>query len=345
VPAWVDDFTWVEDVTTLGPTNLNKINKGIRDLYTGAGAAVGPPGPPGPTGPGGEQGPVGPQGPPGPQGPAGAGGGNVAADPIWDTKGDIAVATGPDTAVKLPVGASGQIMYASPPQPTGIGWADAPVGVPAGGTTDQVLAKNTGTNYDLKWATPSGGGGVNWLDTGGSAQVVAGGALTLLSSTTLGSAGTFDVSGIPQTYNDLILVLIARSSDAGANDTVFIRLNNDSASNYYLQRVRGFGTTVEATGGAASNALNYGIVPSAGSPVAGLFGAHTWVVYGYASTVWKKTVSADVIGPFGTATTNIYKEQLGGYWNSTAAVNRITISAVTGTNFVTGSQLRIYGRL
>lgn len=31
--------------------------------------------------------------------------------------------------------------------------------VPTGGTTNQVLAKNSGTDYDTKWATPSSGGG------------------------------------------------------------------------------------------------------------------------------------------------------------------------------------------
>src|SRR5262252_6668536 len=31
-------------------------------------------------------------------------------------------------------------------------------GLPAGGTTGQVLEKNSGTNYDVSWQTPSGGG-------------------------------------------------------------------------------------------------------------------------------------------------------------------------------------------
>lgn len=30
--AWADDFTWVEEVTTLGPTSMNKINKALREL-------------------------------------------------------------------------------------------------------------------------------------------------------------------------------------------------------------------------------------------------------------------------------------------------------------------------
>jgi hypothetical protein len=35
----------------------------------------------------------------------------------------------------------------------------------------------------------------------------------------------------------------------------------------------------------------------------------------------------------------------GGYWDSTAAINRITLSGAGTANLLTGSQLRIYGRL
>jgi hypothetical protein len=37
-------------------------------------------------------------------------------------------------------------------------------GVPIGGTIGQVLTKNSSTNYDTYWATPSGGGGSVGID-------------------------------------------------------------------------------------------------------------------------------------------------------------------------------------
>lgn len=48
--------------------------------------------------------------------------GSVATDAIWDTKGDISVATGADAAVKLPVGSDGQQIYADASQTAGLRW-------------------------------------------------------------------------------------------------------------------------------------------------------------------------------------------------------------------------------
>lgn len=83
---------------------------------------VGPPGPAGPAGPTGPVGPTGPNGATGATGPTG------------------------------PTGATGA---------TGASGAAGP-GVPTGGTTGQVLAKNSGTDYDTAWTTPSGASPGAW---------------------------------------------------------------------------------------------------------------------------------------------------------------------------------------
>jgi hypothetical protein len=48
----------------------------------------------------------------------------VAADTIWDTKGDLAAATGADAAAKVPVGSNGQVLTADSAQTAGVKWAD-----------------------------------------------------------------------------------------------------------------------------------------------------------------------------------------------------------------------------
>lgn len=108
--------------------------------------ATGAQGPQGETGPQGEQGEIGPQGLTGPQGPTGATG-----------------AQGPqgETGAQGPQGIQGIQGETGPQGPTGPAGADGSdgVGVPAGGTAGQVLAKASSTDYDTEWVNQSGGGG------------------------------------------------------------------------------------------------------------------------------------------------------------------------------------------
>lgn len=50
------------------------------------------------------------------------GSGGVAADPIFDTKGDLAAATGADAAAKLPAGTNNKLLTADSTQATGLKW-------------------------------------------------------------------------------------------------------------------------------------------------------------------------------------------------------------------------------
>ena len=94
----------------------------------------------------GDKGDTGLQGDIGPDGPAGPAGGTGPAGPA-----------GPTGAP----GAKGDTGDAGPAGPAG---ADG-VGVPAGGTSGQVLAKNSGTDFDTHWVTAgTGGGAVDSVD-------------------------------------------------------------------------------------------------------------------------------------------------------------------------------------
>jgi len=124
---------WDEVNQTTVSVTVNNLLASIADI-----AAEGVEGPAGPTGP---QGPAGPTGATGATGAAGANGANGATGP-----------QGPagDTGATGPAGADG----------------DDGVGVPAGGTTGQVLAKASGTDFDTEWVNQTGGSGISDGDKG-----------------------------------------------------------------------------------------------------------------------------------------------------------------------------------
>lgn len=74
---------------------------------------------------------------------SGGSGGSVATDTIFDAKGDLAVGTGADTAIRLAVGANNRVLIANSAQTSGLEWADD---ISVGGiTASDTLAFFNGT--------------------------------------------------------------------------------------------------------------------------------------------------------------------------------------------------------
>ena len=172
--GWVWDGT---EWTNVGPIRGPEGDQGPQ----GATGATGPTGATGATGP---EGPIGPQGIQGPQGVKGDTGDQGIQGPVGSTGADSTVpgpqgpqgnpgATGPagaDSTVpgpQGPQGVKGDTGATGSQGPQGVkgdtGTAGAPgaagsqgpagPGVAAGGTTDQVLAKASATDYATKWST------------------------------------------------------------------------------------------------------------------------------------------------------------------------------------------------
>lgn len=153
-------------------------------IAVGPAGPAGPQGETGPAGPAGETGPTGPQGPQGetgetgpagPAGPAGVAAGfgtpTISVGSGTGTPSATVTASGPDTAkvfafafdnLKGAKGDTGDTGPAGPAGPTGPAGPAGP-GVPTGGSTGQVLAKASGTDYDTEWTTPEAGGGALYL--------------------------------------------------------------------------------------------------------------------------------------------------------------------------------------
>lgn len=60
--------------------------------------------------------------------PVSGAGGDVATDALWNAKGDLAVGTGSDTAIRRAVGSNGQVLTADSAETDGVKWATPSTG-------------------------------------------------------------------------------------------------------------------------------------------------------------------------------------------------------------------------
>lgn len=165
--------------------------------------------------------------------------------------------------------------------------------------------------------------------------------MTLITSyeVTGSTTSSIDITSIPSTYTDLWIKFSSRHTTAGSEDTPSIRFNNDSASNYTFT----FGGSVSSgslpSSGSSTTSFWCGTVPGAGD-TSGAYSNISIRIPNYAGTTFKKTL--DVESTTGAAGA-VYRRIFGGYWNSTAAINRIQMQILSGYQFALGTTIYIYG--
>jgi hypothetical protein len=176
------------------------------------------------------------------------------------------------------------------------------------------------------------------LDSGAAPAV--GDYESIATVTGTGSSATLTFSSIPSTYKHLQVRGILRS-DSGSQNSVVMRFNSDSGSNYARHVLSGNGSSASASAVASGTSAGLGYFPG-GSDLANLYGALVLDVLDYTSTNKNKTTrtlfgfdengSADgIVGLFSSL------------WFATpAAITDITITAGAG-NWTTATTLALYG--
>jgi len=182
----------------------------------------------------------------------------------------------------------------------------------------------------------SGGGGGG----GGS------GGLTKITSTTLAApAASIALSSIPGTYSALMLVWALRSAVvAETGSGTSIRFNADTGANYNYQHNWGASSTPSSGGTAGATSLQV-FVETGPSATANMFGTGHTIIPFYADTTRLKTaISTFALHPTIGSTTSYIAGDITGVWNSTSAINAITVFASDLTsNLATGCQVVLYG--
>lgn len=182
--------------------------------------------------------------------------------------------------------------------------------------------------------TDNGGGEAEYTPAGGGSGVPSGDQVrTVLYENTLGGSGTWDVSGISGSYDDLEIEIFGRDTNGATLGGVQIVLNNDTTTGNYAG-VRHYMTAGGGIG-ATTEDVEIGFIDG-GSTNSNAFSHVEVRIPAYAGATWK-TVAADSYAPtLGAIAKHVTA------WKNTAAVTRVAFTT-RGTNFAAGSKIRIVG--
>ena len=154
-----------------------------------------------------------------------------------------------------------------------------------------------------------------------------------IASTTLGSsAADITFSSIPGTYTDLILVITGAFS---GNETIGVRFNGDTGSNYSSTILAGSGSTASSGRNSSQTALTVG---TNGYYTTSIAANSVLQIQSYANTNVYKTMLSR------SNNANVGLDAIVGLWRSTAAIDSIKLYGFySAYTFSSGSTAALYG--
>jgi|LakMenE18May11ns_1017448.scaffolds.fasta_scaffold9949033_4 hypothetical protein len=235
-----------------------------------------------------------------------------------------------------------------------------------GGTSGQVLSKNSNTDMDFTWVTSDDANAIQnaivdakgdlitataadtpaRLGVGTNGQILmadstestglkwatpaAGGSMTLLSTTTLTGAATITISSISQSYTNLYILITGLNVTTGTY-TLKLRPDSSDANNYSNLR----GATVATSG------PDYISPGNAGHSANSAVNDYALMIFNYTDTTNTKPFfmvgiakMASQVEPFGVSAL--------GATNVASAIDSFQLSNDSGGNFTAGT-VKIYG--
>lgn len=230
-----------------------------------------------------------------------------------------------------------------------------------GGTTGQVLVKNSGTDHDYDFATDpvsdiittagdliygTAADTVARLGIGTAGQVlkvnagatapewgtVSSGGYTLISTTALTSGTSVTLSSIPSTFKHLFLTITGLT--CSANDDIRIRFNGNTTTQYSVIDFNSAGT------GGAFNLNRIALSDFAGAN-ADKSAGQVFISDYLDTTQYGKIIQLNYMGK-NTAGTTI--QRFGhGYYQETAAISSLEFATSGGVVTFTTGTLKLYG--
>jgi hypothetical protein len=149
-------------------------------------------------------------------------------------------------------------------------------------------------------------------------------------------ASSLDMFDIPQTFTDLLLLVSPRGASSGERQ-VLLQFNGDTA-NHSSRRLFGTGSSVASQSSSNASAIIAGFIPGS-SYTANTFGNLAIYMPNYTSAA-RKSISIDAVGENNSTAAN--QLIVAGDWNSTSAINRISLYIDSG-NYLAGTSISLYG--
>ncbi len=151
---------------------------------------------------------------------------------------------------------------------------------------------------------------------------------------------TLDFTAIPDTYQDLKLVLNGRATNAATISGVRLKVNNDGGNNYDDENSYAQDGTAGRGANVAYGAAHCGYITAATAP-AGLSGLVILEIPSYARTHFIKSWREFNVYKTANAA-ELTISDWAGWWRSTAAINRLTLLLDAG-NFEVGTIATLFG--
>ena len=176
------------------------------------------------------------------------------------------------------------------------------------------------------------------LSQGGGA---AAGDFDLISETVLlANQNGVTFSSIPATYRHLELRVVARSAAAAVSDTMILRLNGDSTSNYSFARTFGAGGAQQYEQTYATTSGRLGSI-AGNTATAAIFGASKILLTDVTAT--SKHLTGSAITGFVRETSSSEIAWSGFTRKVNASLTQVTIGLSSASDFLTGSRFSLYG--
>jgi hypothetical protein len=152
-----------------------------------------------------------------------------------------------------------------------------------------------------------------------------------------GSQALIELTSIPQTFTDLVLLFSGRSARSAGFEEYRLYFNgaNSNLSTRYLE-----GDGSSAASGTTSN--GYIGIGNSSTSTSNTFGNVSIYIPNYAGSTTK---SYSVDSTSEANATTAYSDIVAGLWNQTAAITSITLTNGTGSNWLAGTSATLYGVL